>query len=455
MYANEDQLVRWLSSIPELPSSHNPVHILDNEDEDASHTGSSSFLVLEQSMAVENNDTPRANRFLSKQTQELGGLVADGGHNSPTLASSASNRSAWVSNGSIPVSNRSSPSKQFRSAEMQDAGFKVGNFRVDQHPESLKELRLQLRDIGSGHRILPASLQTEVCSSLLLLLFFPSRKQRAAVDMQRHATQLWDSESEIPAYAFDTDEATRATTEALATNLPSLSWVQGLVSRANECHADRECEASWNADVHSPILEQVFRSDRFSSRDLVDFRFCPSAQILPWFKPRDAPSKMVDFCIFIRPKLDSPEERAINSICQLRPGLSINHTDLGNFCKHPIALSIETKRPAEHGDKATLQMGTWHSSQWRSLRYNRNCSSPQSIEFLPGVIVQGHDWQFVATILDESGKARLLRTVRLGGTESELTVYSLVMALQRLRRWIKEVYWPAFVSDMLKDSLPG
>ncbi|KAH6982303.1 hypothetical protein BKA56DRAFT_585653, partial [Ilyonectria sp. MPI-CAGE-AT-0026] len=46
-------------------------------------------------------------------------------------------------------------------AEMQDAGFKVGNFRVDQHPESLKELRLQLRDIGSGHRILPASLQTE------------------------------------------------------------------------------------------------------------------------------------------------------------------------------------------------------------------------------------------------------------------------------------------------------
>ncbi|RSL40612.1 hypothetical protein CEP54_016069 [Fusarium duplospermum] len=141
---------------------------------------------------------------------------------------------------------------------------------------------------------------------------------------------------------------------------------------------------------------------------MVDFRYCPSAQILPAYKPRDAPSKMVDFCLFIRPECGSPEEQAIKAICHTRSGQSINHTDLGNFCKHPIALSIETKRPGEQGDNAMLQMGTWHSAQWRSLRRRR------TIEFLPGLIVQGHAWQFVASILDESGKSLLLETVPLG-----------------------------------------
>ncbi|KAH6881182.1 hypothetical protein B0T10DRAFT_495008 [Thelonectria olida] len=387
-------------------------------DDDADDASSSA-----QSDGLNNDITPRPGRFLPDSALEWVPFSADRGPESPSRTSSASNQSASASNRSIPVSNRSSPSKQFRNAEMKETGFTVGNFRRRPHPESLKTLRIQLRDIGSGHGILPASLENE----------------------------LQDIESEIPPYAFDKNEATRANTEAIASNLPPLSWVQTLLDRADECHTNREAEASWNADVYAPVLEQVFRSDRFASRDLVDFRWCPSAQILPPFKPRDAPSKMVDFCVFIRPDRASTEERAINAICHTRPGHSINHTDLGNFCKHPIALSIETKRPGEQGDNATLQMGTWHSAQWRSLRYNGDPSS-RSIEFLPGLIVQGHDWQFVASVLDESGKALLLRTVRLGGTDSELGVYSLIMGLQRLRRWIKEEYWPAFISDMLNQA---
>lgn len=86
-----------------------------------------------------------------------------------------------------------------------------------------------------------------------------------------------------------------------------------------------------------------------------------------------------------------------------------------------------------------MQMGTWHSAQCRTLRHNGDLSS-RSIEFLPGLIVQGHDWQFVASVLDESRKVLLLRTVRLGGTDSELGVYLLIMGLHRLRCWIKEGY---------------
>lgn len=85
------------------------------------------------------------------------------------------------------------------------------------------------------------------------------------------------------------------------------------------------------------------------------------------------------------------------------------------------------------------------------LRHNR--SRPlESIEFLPGIIVQGHDWQFVASVLDENGKSVLLKGVRLGGTESELAIYSLLLGLRRLRRWILEDYWPMFISDVLAIS---
>jgi hypothetical protein len=265
--------------------------------------------------------------------------------------------------------------------------------------------------------------------------------------------QLEHVRSEIPRFAFDQNEATQAQTEANATDLPPIDWVQALMKRAAECELNRECEASWNGEVHGPILEQAFRSrsNRFVSDGPVDFRYSQSAQIIHSYKPREAPSKMVDFCVFYKPGKGSAEEQAIEDICQTRPAQSINHTDLGDLCKRPIALSIETKRPNVERDNATLQMGTWQSAQWRSLRHNLS-RSLRSIEFLPGVIVQGHDWQFVASILDENGKSVLLKGVRIGGTDSELAIYSLILGLRRLRRWILEDYWPAFVSDVLVVS---
>ncbi|RKK79605.1 hypothetical protein BFJ71_g16164 [Fusarium oxysporum] len=110
---------------------------------------------------------------------------------------------------------------------------------------------------------------------------------------------------------------------------------------------------------------------------------------------------MVDFCVIYKPERGSAVERAIEEICQTRPAQSINHTDLGDLCKRPIALSIETKRPNIDRNNATLRMGTWQSARWHSLQHK--CSSSlRSIDFLPGIIVQGHDWQFVASILDEN-----------------------------------------------------
>ncbi|EXM16842.1 hypothetical protein RAB80_018293 [Fusarium oxysporum f. sp. vasinfectum] len=253
--------------------------------------------------------------------------------------------------------------------------------------------------------------------------------------------------SEIPQFAFYRDEAARAQRGTIATDLPSIDWVQVFMKRAAECEL-RLC----GMGKYSLILEQTFRSrsNLFVSDGPVDFRYSQAAQIIHRYKPREAPSKMVDFCVFYSPEEGSEEEQAIEEICRTRPAQSINHTDLGDLCKRPIALSIETKRPNLELDNARLQIGTWQSAQWRSLRNDRGPSS-KSLEFLPGIIVQGHDWKFVASILGKS-KPVLLMGVRLRGTDSVLAIFSLILGLRRLRRWILEDYWPTFVSSVLGIS---
>ncbi|PWI65488.1 hypothetical protein PCL_07089 [Purpureocillium lilacinum] len=345
-----------------------------------------------QSDETQDQSTPRPGRLQQTQTTEWIPFSAGSSHGSQSWTSSPSSRSAPVLKRPKSTSSRTSPSRQLRNAEINQTGFRMGSFRLDTYPDSLNALRCELRDIGLGDGILPASLEHE----------------------------LRRADSEIPRFAFDRDEATRALTEAIATDLPPIDWVQALMKRADECELNRECESSWNGEIHAAILEQAFRTNRFVSNGPVDFRYAQAAQIVHAYKPREAPSKMVDFCVFCRPAKGSAEEQAIDDICQTRPAQSINHTDLGDFCKRPIALSIETKRPHVERDNATLQIGTWQSAQWRSLRHNR--SRPlESIEFLPGIIVQGHDWQFVASVLDENDKSVLLKgpaaveTVDFGG----------------------------------------
>ncbi|EMT74625.1 hypothetical protein FOC4_g10000752, partial [Fusarium odoratissimum] len=73
----------------------------------------------------------------------------------------------------------------------------------------------------------------------------------------------------------------------------------------------------------------------------------------------------------------------------------------------------------------------------------------EEIEFLAGIIVQDHDWLFVASTLQD-GKSTTYHRLPLGSTYNAFDLYKLLMALQCLSLWIKEKYWPAFRRDVLK-----
>jgi hypothetical protein len=132
--------------------------------------------------------------------------------------------------------------------------------------------------------------------------------------------------------------------------------------------------------------------------------------------------------------------------------MSINHTDWADLTKYPIAVSIETKGPSIGYETALLQVATWHSAQWRSLHWGTDSdvlAPSREIEFLPGILVMQHHWWFVATALNQNGKAQTFERLLLGETESILGIYKLFISLQKLVDWTRDQYWAAFQTSVL------
>ncbi|KAK2052499.1 hypothetical protein LY76DRAFT_526556 [Colletotrichum caudatum] len=341
------------------------------------------------------------------------------------LASRASLSSASLRSGSTNKSGNQSPTKQLKGAALDQTGFVVKSF-LDTSvplPASLSQLKQDLDKIRHGIDLLPAQYRNE-----LHHLIYPNER------------------SSIPPHAFRSDTVPLAAAGSDNWRIPSLTWVNKTVKDAAKCETLLEAEAAWNNKIHDRILSWLFRAD--DAEELLDYAYCPSSQILKSFKPLLAPSKMIDYCFIIRPDCDAQDySRLVDAVRDRRNGRSINHTDLGELDRSPIALSIETKRSRDEWDKATLQLGTWLSAQWRSLD-DLGWKPTSAIQFLPGIIVQGHYWYFVAALRRES-QVTLLSDVCIGGTADHYGVYQIVTSLQVLARWSREVYWQAFKTELL------
>ncbi|KAH8840044.1 hypothetical protein MCOR01_009206 [Pyricularia oryzae] len=305
--------------------------------------------------------------------------------------------------------------------------------------------------------------------------------------------------------------AAEDTTADLITDIPAAKVCELLLA-ALRCQERKHDENGWNQAVHYRLLRLALPADGF-----VDFEPCTTARITPEILPRSSSSgKKVDYCFIINgasafhePAMEAANRtgtwktpaQTIEILRRRTPGTSINHTDFGPLNKWPIALSVETKRPGESGEKAELQVGVWQAAQWRLLEWQRQeqkhkLQIPQHLRqslaamdvedetvegaavvgvmdpntagittpsqtsippttpdlvFLPALIIVGHDWKFAATTREDcdGGRTVLWTESTVGSTSNLLGIYRIIWCVRRLARYVEERHWPWYAEYIL------
>ena len=120
-------------------------------------------------------------------------------------------------------------------------------------------------------------------------------------------------------------------------------------------------------------------------------------------------SKMVDFALY----LDSDDDmhNALRQLAARDPFTTAawNHTHYPPLQKRPLAISIETKLTGRDWDTAKIQMSIWVTAQLNKLEQlvaQDGGGLPRSL-YLPLVVIQGHEWYFLAATRHESETVRV------------------------------------------------
>ncbi|RSL95654.1 hypothetical protein CEP52_011926 [Fusarium oligoseptatum] len=222
--------------------------------------------------------------------------------------------------------------------------------------------------------------------------------------------------------------------------------VRKLVKRAGQCHHLQYDEAGWNNLVHTPLLDAVFNDGDPNETQLVDFSPCMTASVSSRFHYFPIPATKVDYVLYLDAGAEDP--CTTDAIAKLEETTgSVNHTSFTPLASHPISVSIETKRHGGDGRRADVQMAAWQAAQWSFLEALTG-GSVDNLAFLPGVIVQGHEWKFVATTRKDN-KTTLWSSHQFGTTMTLVGVFQIMAGLRRLRRWSVEVFWPWYKKHVL------
>ncbi|SCV39904.1 uncharacterized protein FFB14_07335 [Fusarium fujikuroi] len=288
-------------------------------------------------------------------------------------------------------------------------------------PKSLVQLEKDMESIEDGHGVVPEYLEAEMSGKTIDHCDFTT----AMFDKNR--VKYSDSHREL-----------------------SLYDIIVIVASANTCQENLLDEHTWDSHVHTPLLNAAFYGKYpcppqldgiltwfvfHNTRDHLQLTFSSSttATILPEYKIKATPGKKVDYVAYINPDNDKAQPNARAIIDKYRANFaeeSINHTGYRKVT--PIFFSIETKRSGQDVQKAQLQVG--------------------NLPFIPGIVVEGHQWRFVASTY-VGGKTILWKTDRPFGSTGKLsTTFLIIAGIQRLRTWSSQVFWPWYTEFVLNPK---
>ncbi|GKT67203.1 methyltransferase type 11 [Colletotrichum tofieldiae] len=235
-----------------------------------------------------------------------------------------------------------------------------------------------------------------------------------------------------------------------------LDNVFSVVDMSTDCQKNFEGEYGWNNLVHTPMIAAALYGGPPRRGELVcvvpwltQHTNSMHARIIKHYLPSVGYGKMVDYTLSIDPEHDA-DPRVLPAIETFRKKSvfgGVNHTDCDNLRHRPLAVSIETKRGGENEAKAQVQMGVWHAAQWNFLASHVG-GRISTLEYIPGLHVIGRTWTLVATTY-VGGKTVLWQGPPIGVTDNPLGVLQIVAALQRLKTWAEDEYWPWYKKELL------
>ncbi|KAM0231491.1 hypothetical protein ACHAP5_011049 [Fusarium lateritium] len=346
-----------------------------------------------------------------------------------------------------------SPTEQLRALQLHSRGVIAKQLSAfHDKPASLEVLLDKIDLVSSGISILPTS-HVSLFSHL---------------DRETYSDFKWTQNPVLSKFLFSNDRNEIGHT-------PPPETIQWILHEAAYCDSKGCSKTDWNAEVHHRVLGAALRPLQGPRRDqLVDFRLSSNAPIIDEYHVTSG-SKKVDFCIYIDPKQDKRTGvvEIIETFREILPMGIFNHANLSPLSDNPIAISIETIKTTGKGwENARLQMEVWMAAQWQFLRQlleirqhatdnlsvlrsragemsfctDKNWDLP---EFIPGIIIQGHDWHLIITTADGE-KTIFWQKKSIGDTSSSKGIYQIIYNLQLLRQWAQEGYWK-WMKDLLLE----
>ncbi|TKW55343.1 hypothetical protein CTA1_11867 [Colletotrichum tanaceti] len=363
----------------------------------------------------------------------------------PSTASSqddATSATSGALDASSVRSGNASPSRLLSTLSLQSDGVQVRSMDIEdaQMPDALVSLVNTIDMVALGQQVVPAQLKAEVAAlrktSRSLASFHDFVYQEAARPNPDHDDD--DDDDDAPNCADTPPNVT-------------VKYVLDIVGEAKYFFDSNQDEAGWNSLAHTSILRAALGCHR--ENRLVTVTPCFSATVIPRYRIGRVPGRKVDYVLSIEPANDASDgPAAVAAVTQLRLRLdeeSISHTSFLPLSSRPISVSIETKRGGDHEKKAQLQMGVWQAAQWKMLSQQVDAQALAQLAFIPGVVIQGHQWRLVATTYRDH-KTTLWTARQFGSTETPLGTFQAIAGLQVLQHWTGEVYWPWYKRNVLK-----
>ncbi|KAM6514422.1 hypothetical protein FALCPG4_18913 [Fusarium falciforme] len=241
-----------------------------------------------------------------------------------------------------------------------------------------------------------------------------------------------------PGWYFDVDNDEAKKTQ----HKSELIALCDLQAAAKTCSSEEAAEATWNLEVHAPLLKIALEPFPSLRRDLLTAARI-SKPFLPEMKaatPYDYTcAKMVDLGVRI-----CPSSHLTETIQQTIIGLPdkercVNQTVYGPVRKDPIAMVIETKIAAGDLQEARLQLGIWVASWHQRMKMLIGTSSKKPLVTLPLIIVMEHKWRLLFAC-DRQDRIDILEDVAIGSTDSLIGLYTIIATLRVIGKWMQGTY---------------